>query len=242
MIRTILGVILLYLLFLLATIPASVLPVVFDKTIPGRIELVGLSGSVWRGRVERVAFDGLPLANKMEWSLSVLRLLTGRVGIELTMSEGKANVVANRNQIQLRDTRLTVPLAVLGKFVKPVQQYQLNGQGVLAAQHFEWDSGKAQGDLTVEWHQASSNMVSLPVLGDYQLVANAGPRGFAGKVTTLSGALQVNGDGTWSQKEGLSIRLQLRPEPSQAEVLRPLLSIAGQPAADGTYHLNTSMK
>ncbi|MBB5017885.1 hypothetical protein HNQ59_001155 [Chitinivorax tropicus] len=242
MIRKILVIALLYLLFLVSTAPASLLPMVLDKVLPGRIGLIGLSGSIWQGHAQQLTLDGQVLADKLDWSLSAWRLLTGRLGIDLQATQGKAKVVADTDSILLKETQLSLPLPLLGQVVKPIGLYQLTGQGALNTQQFEWDRGVASGELVIEWRQAASGMVSLPTLGDYRLEAKAGPRGFSGKVSTLSGALNVSGDGTWSQKEGLSVHLQLRPDPAQAAVLRPLLSVAGQPAADGTYYLNTSLK
>ncbi len=242
--RLIAGGVFAYALFMLANAPASLVPAALDKALPGRVTLSGVDGSVWHGQAASLALDGQPLWQQLDWQLSPWALLRGRAKLQLKVAGGQQLVASiGFGDVALSDTRISVPLSALSGAVSAIRTYQLGGMLSLSTPSFSASANEQAGDAVIEWHQASSGMVAVPVLGDYRLDAKAGPRGLLGKVATLGpAALQVTGDGDWTASRGASIRLQLRPDPAQADKLRALLSAAGQPSADGTYYLNTSLK
>ena len=61
---------------LLATLPAAR---ALAWAAPARIEAAGVTGSVWSGAAQRVAFGGPAPVENLRWDLAAWRLLTGRL-------------------------------------------------------------------------------------------------------------------------------------------------------------------
>jgi len=69
--------VLVYLVALVATFPAARALALGD---PPQIRADGVSGSVWAGSAQRVAFGGPVPLDDLTWDLAAWRLLTGRIG------------------------------------------------------------------------------------------------------------------------------------------------------------------
>jgi general secretion pathway protein N len=56
--------------------------------------------------------------------------------------------------------------------------------------------GRLQGDITGEWQFASSALTTVAPFGHYRLLATGGYPGTRLALSTVSGPLELNGDGT----------------------------------------------
>lgn len=81
-------------LCLLTTLPAK--HIVYRITLPQNLELSGVSGNIWEGKINRVAFNDTELA-PINWSLSAWSLLSGKAGLDLHVGN-----IRETNQIYLK--------------------------------------------------------------------------------------------------------------------------------------------
>lgn len=130
-IKYVLGGIVLFLFFLVATTPANLVASALKSQLPG-IQLSGLSGSVWEGSLDEVQVRRQNLRN-VGWSINFLSLLTGKLGVDMTLVDPKAkgsfHVSVGFGGIpELRDVQLKIPLKEIVKYI-PTPGIQLDLEG-----------------------------------------------------------------------------------------------------------------
>jgi len=81
-----------YLLALLATIPAHLFTGVLNRSLSG-VTVTGLQGSIWNGRIDRLYLPGTSLEG-VEWRLQPWALLLGRLQLALEFAD-------QRNRVEL---------------------------------------------------------------------------------------------------------------------------------------------
>lgn len=132
------------------------------------------------------------------------------------------------------DTLGQWPTAWLAGLGTPLNTLQPGGTMSLASQglKLESDAGRTRidGALTIELRELSSRVSPLPVLGSYRLELKGQGAGEAGsrlQLQTLSGPLQITGDGQWA---GLRLRFrgQAQASPGHEQALANLLNIIGR--------------
>lgn len=232
---------LLLLLCLLLRAPATLLPPLLHRLSGGQAGLDVAGGTVWEGRASALRWRQLVLARDFTWDVKPLPLLLGTLRLQLRLADRGAQIDIRPSSLRLQADRLSLPLTLLGELDKSLAAYQLRGRAELQSDGFEFRRDRGDGHLQVRVLDAGSGLVAVPVLGDYRLQLTALRRGYRFDVATERGVLRVSGDGRWTPGEGGAVRLQLHPE-AQNEALRPLLSIAGRPSANGDYFLSTSFR
>lgn len=79
-IRWILGGLLAFVVFAIATLPA--VQVIGRITLPNNVSISGVSGTIWQGSAQTLVVDGLPI-NNITWDVSVWSLLVGNLSADL---------------------------------------------------------------------------------------------------------------------------------------------------------------
>ena len=87
-VKWLLSTIAVYLVFLIATIPANQL--IGRLTLPDNVEFEGVSGTIWRGTAQTVVYDGIAI-NKVDWDLSFLPLLWGSLNADIKAGNSRDN-------------------------------------------------------------------------------------------------------------------------------------------------------
>lgn len=87
----------LYLIFLLATAPASIL--FSNIKLPANLRLTSISGTVWNGRIEQVEFSGIQVGS-VQWVVQPLALLLGSLSADVEIN----------NKAQYLTTTMTLSL------------------------------------------------------------------------------------------------------------------------------------
>ena len=233
--------VLLLLFCLLLRAPATLLPQLLHRLSGGHAGLDVVGGTLWEGRASELRWRQLVLARDFSWQVKPLSLLLGSLRLKLQLAGRGAQIDIRPSSLRLQAERLLLPLSLLGELNQSLATYQLRGNAELHSDGFEFRRDQGDGRLQIRLLEAGSGLVAVPVLGDYRLQLAALRRGYRFDVTTERGVLRVSGDGRWTPGEGGAVRLQLHPE-AQNEALRPLLSIAGRPSANGDYFLSTSFR
>lgn len=148
-------------LSLLAHVPAQV--VVPERA--GELQLLGVSGSVWRGEVEQMRYSGkaLPIQN-LNWKVRPTALLGGKLAAEFheeqaPLNRGEVEVELLSQQYELQEVQWQLPGASLdpwfragvdfkGEFALDLQTLRLPANGLIPRQ--------VQGRL--DWQNAALEM------------------------------------------------------------------------------------
>ncbi len=229
------------LLCLVIRIPATVLPPFLERISHGRLELDVAGGTIWRGQMTELRWTKKPLLGQVSWQLGGWRLLVGRLELRLSDSRHFLDLETSPalQQLTIRSNGFSFPVDGLVAFRPALQTYRMRGTLALQSTGFSIGAEPPAGDMSLRLHDAGSDLVALPALGTYHLLLSPVRQGLRGTLRTEQGELGVQGSGHWHPGRGTSVRLELQPR-SSSEALKPLLSLAGRPAANGAYYLNAS--
>lgn len=243
------------LLALIVFAPASWLAQAVSTATGERVQLADARGTVWSGDAVLVlgagvgSRDARALPGRIGWTLRPQASLAG-LGLQLGLRQdccinGQTRIALQPGWGRLRahvqgsagsDTRWLGqwPAALLVGLGTPWNTLQPGGALRLSTQDlaFEWVAGRfaMTGSAALELRDFSSRIATLPRLGSYRVTvsgdaAQAGTAQVA--LSTLDGALQLNGSGSWSASG-----LRLRGEATAAEADQPaldnLLNIIGR--------------
>ncbi len=212
---------------------------------PPSIDAAGVSGTVWSGRAQRVAFGGPKPITDAEWDLSAWRLLTGRLAGKASLRLGEAQAqgrfaMGAGGEITLHQARLegaAAPLlalaklpavAVDGDILARVEEARFVGRRPEAVRaRLQWDKARLIAPMQLE-------------LGNVR--GRVEPRDDGGHILELSNkGGQVNIDGTITVDTEANYRVDVRIRPASdappriAETLNQFL-----PQRNGTFVVQRS--
>ena len=111
-----------YLVFLVATMPLAL--VINTIELPKELNISGVSGSIWQGKISQVSIDNNPIQKiKPELSFLSLLVLAPKVdvvfgGALLDGAEGKFTLTVLSNELRLNDVEIFVPANDIAKQLK----------------------------------------------------------------------------------------------------------------------------
>lgn len=229
----------LYGIFLIAQFPAHWGAIALARFSQQRYQLIAPEGSVWRGQSAALQI-GTHKLDHFSWQLHVLPLLWGTGKADVKWAENShATVSLTRHALQLQHADLSIPLALLKDFIPVVQAQGLGGDFHVQTPALQWQFDDVlDGHATIEWLQASTIKLPVQPLGDYQIDLKGGPKGVILTISTLRGALTINGTGRWAKHDRFRFAGTLKPDPArQAEFAQLTNLTGGQADAQGTYRL-----
>lgn len=207
------------------------------------VQLQGIEGSLSAGRAAQVDLRGNALLHDLGWNLRAAHLLLGRASFMLaggrdgTLVDGTAFVVPS-GTLTLQDFKLAsslkAVLAAAGYAGMPVEG-QVNLDLSRMKLRESWPR-QAQGTLTVRgmgWKLGREAVV----LGDYTATLDNETGGVKAVVSTLSGALEINGQARLAEDRSYEVDLQMRPKPNAPPMVPNLVRNLGAPDAQGWYHV-----
>ena len=232
---------------IVAFAPAAWLANAVASATGQRVLLTEARGTVWSGSAVPVltggpdSHDASALPGRIEWTL-------GLSGLAFELRARHACCLNGSVALQLRPglSRMTAtlvpppgwvgqwPSAWLAGLGTPFNTLQLGGALRLVSPGLTLESvqgrWRMQGRADLELVGASSRLSTLDTLGSYRLTL-AGDPGNAGAsqltLSTLEGALQLNGSGTWGPG-GVRFRGEARAGAADEVALSNLLNIIGR--------------
>jgi general secretion pathway protein N len=210
----------------------------------GRVQLRQASGSVWDGSGQWVltagarASDAQALPGAVHWRL---RPQWGDQGPSLVLQVSADCCTPSPlalqwhpglagGQISLADGQSRWPAEVLTGLGAPWNTLQAQGWIQVNSQQAHLQRGaqgwQFGGQLRLQAQDVSVRLSTLRPLGSYQLDLLGGARTTLA-LTTLSGRLQLSGEGHW-QGQGLVFSGEARAEPEHEAALNNLLNLMGQ--------------
>ncbi|KAF0191811.1 MAG: proteinral secretion pathway protein N [Gammaproteobacteria bacterium] len=187
----------LYAIFLIATLPAAVVAGHFRDQLPGGVQLLDVSGSVWSGQARSLVVNGREF-RRLEWYLQPTGLFAGRAQYAVKFDNGNslADGVIGRSitgKLVLRDvTARLVPAEFAPLF--NAEALGLSGVIEVALERLDVAGGWiAAADGTVRWKQAGAQAPRAVQLGDLNASFETTAEGVKGTIADGGGPLQGNG-------------------------------------------------
>lgn len=235
------------LIALLVFAPARWLAQAIDSTTGGQIQLVNARGTVWNGQADLLFTGGdgsrtqTALPQGVQWQLTPRIVSTGPgLGVTLrapccTPQPLRLGLMPGLGTVAVRVEALTSqwPADLLVGLGTPWNTLRIEGQLALQSPglNLRWDKGRAhlEGSLVLDALDIASRVSTQRPLGSYRIDLQATADGNSANIvlSTLRGALQVQGSGQWV---GGRLRFEGFGEaaPDREAALSNLLNIMGR--------------
>lgn len=232
--------VLLYVIFLTATVPATFFANRLAQVTKGVFSLNDVTGSIWAGEGQVVlhAAPKPPTAlGQGKWSMNPFGLVLGRAQVALDLAgsttEAHAALDLGLSTTRLSNLDIRFPATFAETFYTPAMLIGPAGDVRLTAPTLEIARDGIIGSAEIQWLNASSLVSSVKPLGDYRLQFSAESKVVKLKLETLKGDLRIDGDGQY-RVEAKQLQLNLGVKPSgRAEELEPLLKLLGPDQGQG---------
>ncbi len=230
-----------YIVFLLATLPASWLAWGLHRFGPHNISLTQPLGSVWRGQAILIAKQGSQLnrLGLIKWDLHPLWLFTGKLGANLHLKDGgtqaSTDIKLGYKSITASRLAATLPANALGRFYAPASLAALEGTIDIKGEELVLDQQGLHGQAIVQWRNAGSQLSPVTIDGKDKSAAL--------KLSTNKGALQLSGNGKWDIYGSGQLNFNGTATPRQrGNELEPLLSLLGKDLGGGRRLLRLNIR
>ena len=221
--------------------PAQWLAAGVQRASGGQVQLAQARGTVWNGSAQLVLTGGLnsqdaaALPGRLDWQLRP----TWSGGARALVTAACCTPAPLRLHAQPRwggvslsvaDGQSQWPAALLTGLGTPWNTLQLQGQLALQTSglNAEWASGRMvlAGQVQLDALALSTRLSTLRPMGSYRLLLQGGAAPTL-QLTTLDGALQMNGSGQWVGQR-LRFQGEASAAPEREAALSNLLNIIGR--------------
>jgi general secretion pathway protein N len=231
-----------YLLGLIVTAPATLLDAGLKRVTNGKLGIAEARGTLWSGagQAELSSADRQAgITKNVTWRIRPQFLLLGRFSWEVEVSEspGPFPVTISPSRIEIAGARLDLPAEVIGIAVPRLAPLELRGDLTLQVSRVSITGAAINGDASMQWRSASSELVPVAPLGDYELrMAGDGGAGQA-SLHTVQGPLQLDGSGSWSTGAAPVFLATARVPVPLRQQLAPMMRLIGVERGDGRFDL-----
>lgn len=225
---------------LLVLAPARWLAAGLEQLSDGHLQLRQVQGTVWRGSAELVltgpagSLGATRLPGRVQWRVQAAwNHLAMALQADCCLPQALTLRVRPQGRgllLSVDDSASSWPMALLSGLGTPWNTLRLEGELQLRSRGLRavWTGGAVQvtGALQIEARELRSPLSTLKPVGSYRVTLDGGARpGLA--LETLSGSLQLSGQGHWTGSqlhfEGVASAL-----PAHAAELSNLLNIIGR--------------
>lgn len=228
----------------LVLLPASWLDELLQRETRGSFTMTGASGTLWRGEGTLQALlpsgEAVTLA-PTSWSIALGELPALRLHITLRSTQSGSpilDITLAPGETRIHEAKLELPAALLGVLSPTLRAAALSGQMSLQATDVRIDDGHANGKARVLWLAAGSELSNVRPLGSYQLELDGKGDGLDFRLTTMGGALNLEGSGRVQPGRNPEYRILAIPIEAKRQELAPLLRMLGREVSPGTYQLS----
>jgi hypothetical protein len=238
------GILLLYVVFLVATAPASILFWAANKHFSPDYTFTAesSSGTLWDGEARGIVLstkDKKTLhLEQASWSLDLLWLLSGKLSADLMLAgdgiKGNGNVILGMHSIRLRQVNFSIPAALLPYMAPRLGMWPLQGMVNIRSKEFLLQPDHYRGEGEVTWAQAGISLSKVNPIGSYQITFSGIGKAIQFQLQTKTGPLELIGKGNWSQPASFEFNGSAKTREHESE-LRNLLGLIGKPNQDHSY-------
>lgn len=232
--------------------PAALLAGAVRAHTGGRVTLGDPSGTAWNGQADIILSDAsvdavreatvrTRVPGRTAWRIDAWRLLIGTLGITLENPAALDSPLVLRADLggnaTIEADHLRLPASLLVGLGAPWNTIRPGGEITLEWDTLHLQAGELRGRLQAEWVGASSGLSPVVPFGHYRLQADGLFDGAQVRLETLSGPMEMVGNGTIAHGQQLRFRgsayVQPGTDPSVATQLSGLISLLGRRDGDG---------
>ena len=242
--KYIVSAILLYLFFLIYSLPAS-FALLFIQ-LPKNIVLSSVSGTVWSGQARQVKYSSVNFG-LLKWQIQPLHMLTGKLAANISLRNGKQFIrseisIGLSGAIELEETRFLIDIESLQPLTYGMPfSYagQLAGDfpvSFIHKNHYLQFTGQLElNDLKLTSPQAQS-------FGDINIDFSAQKDGSSSaQIKDAGGPLSISGKLSLNKNARLTLAAKLSARETGGS-LDQLISILGKKDQSGRVQLNTQFQ
>lgn len=227
---------------LIVTAPASLLDSPVRRLSHGQLSLANCQGTLWHGSATPTLNTGKQSDTALQtlhWQVRPLALLLGTLKAELVWEDTVTpmELAIDSKTVTMTHIQLSLPAEVIGELSPFLKPAQLGGNLHIDSPQLTYADGHLQGNATTRWNQASSAMSSIHPLGDYLIDIKAENDNLHATLSTQSGALLLDGQGSWSPAQKFHFNGSARAAPESRAALSELLHHLGPETVPGTYQI-----
>ena len=224
---------------LLISAPASLLDLAVRRISEDHVSLANCQGTVWQGSAVPVLSPdkSYPLAT-LSWQIKPQAWLFGQFKflISWDASTTPMELTIEGKRLVLEHVMISMPAELIGDLSPFLKPAELGGNLRIESPQLEFKNGQLQGRVTAHWSQASSSMSAINPFGDYQIGIEAVNDEIHGVLSTQSGALRLDGLGSWSPAKHFKFNGTARA--AEQGNLNELLHHLGPETTPGVYQIS----
>jgi len=228
-------------IFLIIKLPAKF---IYQQFVPDNtIRLVGISGSIWSGHVEKIDAQQITLQN-LDWELSPFSLLLGEAFITWQLNDPVATLsgelTLSKNNISLANTHGNINLIGLAQRL-PRQEVLLAGDIDTNIELISLDQqqiSKAVGELV--WQQAGLVSPENIAFGQFKAVLSSEAGKLIVQFSDIDGAVSLAGDMTVTRFGAFQYSMKLGVRDTSIPGLIKGFNQLGQPDSEGKIKIRGS--
>lgn len=223
--------------------PAALLGVLVRQSSQGVVELSNPVGTMWSGSATPILNlrqgASFPL-ERMDWSISFRALFSGKILLTLQESaspqKAPSEIYVGVRQVELRNLSVELPAAALGALNPLLQGMGFQGQMQMTADNLVLQyKGTAEGKMAANWRMAGATLSPANPFGSYHFDIAAMGDKIQFSLSTLSGDLQLNGQGEWLASNKLSFQTTARAVGASKEIFTEMLHHLGPEIEPGVF-------
>lgn len=234
--------ILLYIVFLIANLPAS--QVVSRVSLPSSLNINGVSGTLWNGHANVISVNGIRIFNA-EWHISPLSLLWGVVTIDIDAgNQRQSDQVAVNGRFGLSMSSLSAEQAtifiptdmVIANLPIPIP-VNASGRFKVTLKELQYEQVCQELEATGEWLNSGvmGTKGNIP-LGNFKAALTCNNDAIAIQVAPQN-QLGLDATATLSGKGDIEVLGKFRVAPELPKEVHDAARFFGQPDADGFYQI-----
>lgn len=233
-----------YLFFLLGWLPAEVVARLVAERSKNMVVLVDPKGTAWEGRAANVIItspnDQISIP-EIRWHARLDRLMRGQLAAELrAANDSRVLVATTPTSATLEDASITLPANLIAILTPALAIWRPAGELKLETARFRVGNDGTNGQATLLWKHAGTSLSRVQPLGDYSASISARNNIAQFAVSTLSGPLQVSGQGTWRDKADWQFNGRARATQGKQAALDDLLKLFSRRQEGDDYLLQFS--
>jgi len=238
-----------YLVFIVALLPARF--VVAQFTLPDKIKLGAISGTIWSGHITSVQVDRLTLES-LSWQLQLSQLLRLNLAADITLGvrtsdiKGRGEVIISGEQVSVNELTLTSTAQHLNSISPMPMGLTARGKLQLKVAHYQqaqpWCE-QLEGSLMLTQGQIASNFGQVPIK-QAQVALSCDNGTIVGTLAPQGNSLGIDAKVALSPQRKLDLAGLVEPPADAPQDFVNLLDFSSQRDSRGRYVLkfNTQLR
>ncbi len=228
-----------YLLFLIATIPVSLITNIINEKTP--VEIQGASGTIWNGKANYISIDEIADLNNTKWTVSAWKILTGRAAFQIDTDYDGQKIsgevgVSVFKQFFVNNFSAKISAEKIAELAD-IPLVQLSGMVTLDIEHAHWTMDElplASGNIV--WNAATITVAETVSLGKLNIALNENDDYLLNAdIKNQGGDIRVSGNAEFVAEKNYAVNVKLSPTDSASNNIEKSLSFFAKRQSNGDF-------